>query len=369
MNVIGSGGTRRQFLATATASQADKRVAVVIAAVSLIAFAVAVPFARTPLAPMPAFIPSYEAALFLIDLVTAVLLYDQAIRVRSYAVLVLAAGYLFDALIIVPHALSFPGAFAPGGLLGAGPQTTAWLYVFWHGGFPLFVIGYAIMRRHEPFRGWPSALGVKLSILASVVIVAVVVLLLTLLATAGHDRLPTVMRGSDYSLLVSKGISPAVWVLTLIAVAALWRRQSLVVDLWLMVVMWIWLFDIALAAVIGSSRYDLGFYVGRIFGLVAAGFLLITLLVEMARLYAGAVGAADNAEKKLLALLRSQTPSTNRTGKGKGTDSFVQQQNIAHYRALLEAGKLDDRQHAAIRKLLAEEEAKSTGMRSEPEAQ
>jgi polar amino acid transport system substrate-binding protein len=362
MNVIGSGGYRRQFLATATAGRADQRTAVVIAIASFFVFVAVVPFVRMPLAPMPAFIPSYEAALFFIDLVTAILLYDQAIRLRSYALLALAAGYLFDALIIVPHALSFPGAFSPGGLLGAGPQTTAWLYVFWHGGFPLFVIAYAVLRRYGPVGDPSSAFSAKLAIFASAAVVASLVALLTLLATAGHDWLPVVMRGSDYSLLVSKGISPAVWVLTLIAMIMLWRRQQLVVDLWLMVVMWIWLFDIALAAVIGSSRYDLGFYAGRIFGLIAAGFLLITLLVEMARLYAGAVGAADDAEKKLLALLRSQAPSSGRAGKG--TDSFVQKQNIAHYRALLDAGNLDDRQHAAIKRLLAEEEAKLTGVQS-----
>jgi hypothetical protein len=40
-------------------------------------------------------------------------------------------------------------------------------------------------------------------------------------------------------------------------------------------VVWIWLFDIALAAVMGASRFDLGFYAGRIFGLIAAGFLMI----------------------------------------------------------------------------------------------
>lgn len=59
---------------------------------------------------------------------------------RSRALLVLAAGYLFSALMAIAHALSFPGLFAPGGLLGAGGQTTAWLYFLWHGGFPLFVI-------------------------------------------------------------------------------------------------------------------------------------------------------------------------------------------------------------------------------------
>ena len=51
--------------------------------------------------------------------------------------------------MIVPHALTFPGLFAPTGLLGAGPQTTAWLYMVWHGGFPLLVISYALLKGVE----------------------------------------------------------------------------------------------------------------------------------------------------------------------------------------------------------------------------
>ena len=34
-----------------------------------------------------------------------------------------------------PFALTFPGAFAPTGLLGAGPQSAAWLNAFWRFGF------------------------------------------------------------------------------------------------------------------------------------------------------------------------------------------------------------------------------------------
>ena len=120
-----------------------------IAAVATLTFATTVPFVRVPLAQMPAFIPAYEAALFFIDLITAVLLFEQFVRLRAPPTLVLASAYLLDALLIVPHALTFPGAFAPTGLLGAKMQTTAWLYVFWHGGFPLFVIGYALLRRRE----------------------------------------------------------------------------------------------------------------------------------------------------------------------------------------------------------------------------
>jgi hypothetical protein len=149
MSGVFDAGERRLFLATALATRREKNVALAIAAVSLVAFIAIVPFARVPLAKMSAFIPSYEAALFFIDLVTAVLLFDQLIRVRSVGILALASGYLFDSFIIVPHALSFPGAFSPTGLLGAQAQTTAWLYVFWHGGFSLFVIAYALPRRRK----------------------------------------------------------------------------------------------------------------------------------------------------------------------------------------------------------------------------
>src|SRR5204863_7015745 len=109
-----------------------------IGVAALVSFVAIASFVRIHLVKLPAFIPSYEAALFFIDLITAILLFDQFARLRSAAVLVLASAYLFDALVIVPHALSFPGAFMTRGLLGAKEQTTAWLYVFWHGGFPLF---------------------------------------------------------------------------------------------------------------------------------------------------------------------------------------------------------------------------------------
>ena len=354
---IGGPDTRRRFLATAIATKAEQRIALVIAVAAFLSFAVAVPYVRVPLAKMPAFIPSYEAALFLIDLVTAVLLYEQFVRLRSLAILVLASGYLFDALIIVPHALSFPGAFTPTGLLGAGPQTTAWLYVFWHGGFPLFVIGYAVLRRRERKSVLDESLDAGTMILASIGGVVAIVAALTLAATWGHDALPVVMQGSDYSLLVSKGVSPAVWILTFVAMVMLWQKPQRLVDLWLMLVMWIWLFDIALAAIIGSSRFDLGFYTGRIFGLIAASFLLITLLIEMARLHAGVLGAVDSAEQRLLEMLRAQARSEAKAG-GKGTNAFVLSQNIAHFRSMLDSGTLDGEQRAAIERLLAEEEAK-----------
>lgn len=127
VGALGGTGARRLLLSTTLATAREKRLALVIAVVAFVAFLAVVPLARVPLAKMPAFIPSYEAALFFIDLITAVLLFDQFVRVQTSGILFLAAGYLFDAFIIVPHALSFPGAFAPTGLLGGNAQTTAWL--------------------------------------------------------------------------------------------------------------------------------------------------------------------------------------------------------------------------------------------------
>jgi hypothetical protein len=344
-------------LITTLASSRQQRIALAIAVATLVAFAVAVPFVRVPLARMPAFIPSYEAALLFIDLITAVLLFDQFVRLRLGSVLVLAAGYLFDAAVIVPHALTFPGAFAPTGLLGAKEQTTAWLYVFWHGGFPLFVSAYALLRKRETANARPWLIADPgRAVAACIALVAALAVALTLLATKGHDLLPVVMQNGNYALLVSKGVSPAVWLLTLIAMAALWQKTQRVVDLWLMLVMWIWLFDIALSAVIGSHRFDLGFYSGRIFGLIAASFLLVTLIVELAQMYAGALGAASRAEKQIAEMLRAQKRTEAKPFRNERPGSFIHRQNIANYRSLLDSGDLDEERRRSIEKLLAEEE-------------
>ena len=57
------------------------------------------------------------------ELITATMLYAQAAVFRSRALAVLGAGYVYTALLIIPHALTFPGAFAPDGLLGAGRRS------------------------------------------------------------------------------------------------------------------------------------------------------------------------------------------------------------------------------------------------------
>jgi PAS domain S-box-containing protein len=283
--MVGVGSNERVFLSTLPAGRGERRLALAVVLLSLLAFAALAPFARVQLARADAFIPAYQSALAIGDLITAVLLFGQFSILRSLGLRILASAYLFTALMVGVHALSFPGLFSPTGLLGAGPQTTAWLYMFWHGGFPLFVLGYARLgKAASGTAGSPGAVGT--AILSSVAGVVAAVIALTLLVTTGQALLPPIMDGSHYTPLMI-GVVSTVWLLSLAALVALWmRRPHSVLDLWLMVVMCAWLFDVALSAVLNAGRFDLGFYAGRIYGLMAASFVLLVLLLETRALYA-----------------------------------------------------------------------------------
>src|SRR5262249_24212225 len=124
-----------------------------------------------------------------------------------------------------------------------------------------------------------------LDAISGAVAVVSVVGSLTLLATIGQDLLPSIMDGNSYTAIM-KFVVSTVWALSLAALFVLWRKGSpTVLDLWLMVVMCAWLCDIALSAVLNAGRFDLGFYAGRIYGFMAASFVLGVLLLETSGLY------------------------------------------------------------------------------------
>ena len=139
-------------LSSQAAEPATRRAAMAAVVVSFALFAALAPFAKEKLAAVPLFIPLNQSVLIANGLVTAVLLFVQLRVNRGLPMLVLACAYLFAALMAVAHLLTFPGVFAASGLLGAGAQTTAYLYVFWHGGFPIAIAAYALLKDRSNFR-------------------------------------------------------------------------------------------------------------------------------------------------------------------------------------------------------------------------
>ncbi len=78
---------RNIFLSTLPASRADRRLALTVVGISIVLFVLAVPYAGVPLTPVPAFVASYQSALAVNDIITAILLYSQfgALRTRAPA--------------------------------------------------------------------------------------------------------------------------------------------------------------------------------------------------------------------------------------------------------------------------------------------
>jgi hypothetical protein len=65
------------FLSTVMAERGDRRLAQIVVLASAIGFLAATPFAKMPVLRVDAFIPAYEAALILVDAITAVMLFGQ----------------------------------------------------------------------------------------------------------------------------------------------------------------------------------------------------------------------------------------------------------------------------------------------------
>jgi PAS domain S-box-containing protein len=279
-------------------TRGQTRWVIAIALCQIAALALLAPFASIQLAQINGFIPAFEGVIFATDLVTSVLLFSQFATHRRRAFLVLACGYLLSALTIIPHALTFPGAFSPTGL--AGLQTTAWLYWFWHLPFSLALLGYGLIRDEKSESG-PAQASSLAVIVRSVALVLALASGLTLLATAGHDYLPVLFAGriGRVSPLPTQGVAPITMLVCVSALAVLWLRRRSRLDQWLMVVALAAILEIGLTVFLSHRRFDLGFYAGRAFSLLTSTIVLVVLLAETMRLYANMHELNETLEQRV----------------------------------------------------------------------
>lgn len=293
------------FLSKLPPEARERRLALAIVVASVVLFCVLAPIAKVQLPKAPVFIAVYQAILVVCDGLTVVLLLGQFQMLRTPGLLALAGGYLFTAQITAIHALTFPELTGAGDWLGAGPQTTAWLYMFWHLGFPIAVAVYVWGDTRPQLQGRPVDAMLKM-----LIGVTALTVLVTLIATVGHDALPPVMSGNRYAPAMAVVVG-SVWVANVSALILVHRkRPRSLLDLWLSVVLVAWVLDIGLSAMLNGGRYDLGFYAGRAYGLVAATFVLSVLLFESFSLHARLADA--NERLRDLANRDSMTGMYNR---------------------------------------------------------
>lgn len=279
------------ILSTLSPGPAQKRLALAVVLALLVVFVLitAGPLSGVQLGRLDAFVPAYAAAMFVNDSITAVLLYTQFSILRSRAILVIASGYLFTALILIPWVMVFPGVFAPTGLMG-GLQSTSWLYFAQHAGFPLFVIGYALSKDAEPSKRISQSTA-RAAIAWSVALTAALVSLVAILCIAGEALLPRVVLDSLHLSPLWPYVGAPVALLSVSALVVLWIRQRSMLDLWLMVVMCLYSIEIPLSYYPTPMRFSIGWYTVRVIGIISSALVLIVLLHEITTLYARLFGA------------------------------------------------------------------------------
>jgi signal transduction histidine kinase len=272
-------------LANLPAGRTERRLAFAVALALLGIAAVVAPFASVPLPRSDAWIPITSTYIFLADLVTWVLLISQFNIVRWHALLVLASGYLFTAMLAVPLLLTFPGTFTQTGLLGAGLQTNGWISAFWVSGYPLATIGYALLKNREP-GALVSHGSTRTDIAASVAVSIAIVFALTWIATSGEPYLPKLYLDRSRAAVDLRYIGALLLLLNALALLLLWLRRRSVLGLWLIVVLCGSMGNALVGWILTPGRFSLAFYAGRSFLVITATVLLIVLLTETMTLYA-----------------------------------------------------------------------------------
>lgn len=298
-------------------SPAQRRLALGIVLALFVALALVTgPFGGMQLGAIHSFVAVYTTAMFVTDLITAIILFAQFSILRSRAILVIASGYLFTALLIVPYVLAFPGVLAPDGLVG-GLQTSAHLYLLWHCGFPLFVIGYALSKNTDASHEMPPEM-VRRAIVRSILWTASVAMAAALLCINGGPGLPRIMH--DQSTFVSNWlyvVGAPIALLCISALAVLWFRRQSILDLVLMVVMCTYLIEIPPHFYPAPARFSTGWYSVRVTSLVSSSIVLIVLLYEISALYAKLLSAVLGQRRiaELSRMLASETAASQENAR------------------------------------------------------
>ena len=273
-----------------------RRLVFAVVVVTLTAYGAVAPFANIPLPRIDGIIPTMAAFIFVTDLVTAVLLFAQFSATGSRALLMLASGYLFSSLTAIPYALTFPGAYAPTGLLGAGPQSAAWLNVFFRFGLAVLTVWYALLTSAKHTKGSiePSP---RPAIFWSVAIVIIAVCALTSAVTSGHDFMPRLIDGNNVLPLGyhANGMIALTYVLALLL---LWSRGKSVLDLWLMVAVCGLIMETGTVELLRPDRFTVGFYAIKVIPMLVSKAVLIALLAETVRLHARILIANRNLHRE-----------------------------------------------------------------------
>lgn len=234
----------------------------------------------------PEFLAAYQTAITTAYFIAAYLIFSLYRANHALSSLYLCGGCLYAGVVLLAQSaqsLHIPASLASLPVLSAGSQTSIWFWSFVHAALPISIAMYALsewfrpeyaVRRPERAATW----------------FGIVVLLLLTASIAGvtvfHEWMPVLEAGGNIRNMHSMGVAPALMAITAAALLLLWRATAFhsPLQVWLGVALLALLFDNVIT-IIGGHRLSVGWYAGRIDGLISAGVMLLACLGEINRAY------------------------------------------------------------------------------------
>jgi signal transduction histidine kinase len=265
-------------LATATPSSLHRVLVVLVGGLLVLVTVFLWPHAGDTGPELPGFVGAYGTAVAICDLLTATLLFSQFSQIRTANLLILSCGYLFTAIIVMIHLSSFPGAFTTEYILGGDPDTTPWLWNFWHSVFPITVLLSAVVR-------CPVGTNPQRAVAVAVILTGGAIVATTVFSARYNNALPQMINDRAFTPFYLSVVYPMITALCIAALAALLfrRKEHPVLTLYLTLATLAFFLDVVNNWHSGA-RYAVGWYLGRANGFVASVLLCIVFVVENAAL-------------------------------------------------------------------------------------
>ena len=275
---------QRFLVSTVSPSREQTRLAVWVLLVLLLALIITMPFARVPLNNTEVLLPAYATAVLMSELITsALLLVLFSIYVPArYWFSRSGTCYRPDDSLLGAYVSRSVRAFRPARRRAAGYRHDRGAPAH---GLPAFVLAYAVLKDAGPVVGTMRG-PVHTVILGSIAAVVAGVCGLTWFSVADGALLPNLMADNSRVSDVWRYVPASASVLCLAALTLLWSRRRSVLDLWLMVVLCVWLIETFLLGYLSAGRFSVGWWAGRVYGLMSASAVLLVLLSETTALYA-----------------------------------------------------------------------------------
>src|SRR5262252_9604785 len=297
-------------------------------------FALAViPLAGNPGPKVPGIGVLFAATVLATELPTSVLLFVRFRANPHWSLLSLGSAFLFSALMVVPHLLTFPGAvLMDQKLVGGSQQASSYIFVSWIIGFALLTFISVIFETCASRRQFALE-RVDRAVCAAVSAVSVVVLSVTLIAILLGDHLPALTKEPRWTGLNRFLVLTATALITgSIAIILFSIRSELF--LWLAMM----LTAVAVAQVIsgaGGERYTVGWLVARLTWIISGCVLFLYFLRQFAsqqsqlvvsdRALQATVAELDHRVKNILSEVAVVASSTRQSSRS--IDEFLQSLN------------------------------------------